>query len=241
MKLELMHDFELLAPSTVISNNLAVKKKNSEHMIPNNATTTTTSTTTAANIQAQDAQFLNRLINLSLNANNINGSKSSSSSASSSDVESECSLSSSSSSPHSSSCSYSSSSSLKTIDRDEDEYEEESNCLSETSHVSPVHASEATCNKELNHSENAHKYSTIFSLKEHPLYRIQEKIRSGGFGDVYKGMRKTDNLPIAIKVIEKKKIVSWTRNEVCALSYLLFEKKKLTPENRIKPMPILTF
>jgi serine/threonine protein kinase len=60
-------------------------------------------------------------------------------------------------------------------------------------------------------------------LKEHPLYRIQEKIRSGGFGDVYKGIRKTDNMPIAIKVIEKKKIVSWTTNEVSILLVLLFE------------------
>ena len=53
-------------------------------------------------------------------------------------------------------------------------------------------------------------YSTITSLKGHPLYKMQDKIRSGGFGDVYKGTRKYDQLPIAIKIISKKKISSWT-------------------------------
>lgn len=102
--------------------------------------------------------------------------------------------------------------------------------FSSTSH-SPPHSSSSSCCSSLSSTEesddsssfntntnknesSSHNYSTIFSLKEHPLYRIQEKIRSGGFGDVYKGIRKTDNMPIAIKVIEKKKIVSWTTNEV---------------------------
>lgn len=55
-------------------------------------------------------------------------------------------------------------------------------------------------------------YSTITTLKGHPYYKIQDKIRSGGFGDVFKGTRKYDDLPIAIKIISKKKITSWTVN-----------------------------
>lgn len=61
-----------------------------------------------------------------------------------------------------------------------------------------------------NSSSTNPSYSTITSLKGHPFYKIQEKIRSGGFGDVYKGTRKYDQLPIAIKIISKKKINSWT-------------------------------
>lgn len=57
-----------------------------------------------------------------------------------------------------------------------------------------------------------HQYSTITSLKCHSLYKIQEKIRSGGFGDVFKGVRKIDLAPIAIKIIRKEKINSWTLN-----------------------------
>jgi hypothetical protein len=51
--------------------------------------------------------------------------------------------------------------------------------------------------------------STITSIRSHPLYIFQDKIRSGGFGDVYKGTRRGDNTPIAIKVIRKDKITSW--------------------------------
>ena len=54
-------------------------------------------------------------------------------------------------------------------------------------------------------------YSTISSIKGHPLYKIQEKIRTGGFGDVYKGTRKLDNTPIAIKIINKEKITTWSK------------------------------
>ena len=54
-------------------------------------------------------------------------------------------------------------------------------------------------------------YSTISSIKGHPLYKIQEKIRTGGFGDVYKGTRKIDNTPIAIKIINKEKITTWSK------------------------------
>ncbi len=41
------------------------------------------------------------------------------------------------------------------------------------------------------------------------LYKIQEKIRSGGFGVVFKGQRRIDNFPIAIKFIRKDKINLW--------------------------------
>lgn len=45
-------------------------------------------------------------------------------------------------------------------------------------------------------------------------YLKQEKIRSGGFGDVFKGLRKSDNLPIAIKIIQKDKITLWNDTEI---------------------------
>ena len=64
-------------------------------------------------------------------------------------------------------------------------------------------------------------YSTITSLKCHPLYKIQEKIRSGGFGDVYKGMRRSDNTPIAIKIVSKKKINSWRQQVTNIIKELL--------------------
>jgi len=41
------------------------------------------------------------------------------------------------------------------------------------------------------------------------LYKIQEKIRSGGFGVVFKGQRRIDKLPIAVKFISKEKISLW--------------------------------
>lgn len=65
-------------------------------------------------------------------------------------------------------------------------------------------------------SESSNKsppqYSTLTALQSHALYKIQDKIRSGGFGDVYKGVRKPDHAPIAIKIIQKKNISSWTLN-----------------------------
>ncbi|RNA22339.1 serine threonine- kinase pim-1-like [Brachionus plicatilis] len=60
------------------------------------------------------------------------------------------------------------------------------------------------------HEQPTHTYSTLTSLKCHSLYTIQRKIRSGGFGDVYQGTRKLDNFPIAVKIIKKDKINSWT-------------------------------
>jgi tRNA A-37 threonylcarbamoyl transferase component Bud32 len=93
----------------------------------------------------------------------------------------------------------------------ESDFSESSSSLSSSSSSNPVKESDSDSPESSNNQAKGEaKYSTIFSLKEHPLYRIQEKIRSGGFGDVYKGVRKTDNMPIAIKVLEKKKIVSWT-------------------------------
>lgn len=46
------------------------------------------------------------------------------------------------------------------------------------------------------------------------LYKIQEKIRSGGFGVVYKGVRRIDNLPIAVKIIRKDKISLWNDTSI---------------------------
>jgi hypothetical protein len=42
-------------------------------------------------------------------------------------------------------------------------------------------------------------------------YKIISKLRSGGFGDVYRGRRCFDNLAIALKVIQKVKIKKWTK------------------------------
>ena len=55
-------------------------------------------------------------------------------------------------------------------------------------------------------------YSSISPIESSSylkLYKIQEKIRSGGFGVVFKGQRRIDNLPIAIKFIRKDKINLW--------------------------------
>ena len=41
-------------------------------------------------------------------------------------------------------------------------------------------------------------------------YKITEKIGSGGFGYVYKGIRLKDNFAVAVKVINKQKIDNWT-------------------------------
>jgi hypothetical protein len=87
-------------------------------------------------------------------------------------------------------------------------------------HQSPQHSNSPTFTASF--SENSSKsssgnsdqtrtvYTTVTTLRGHPDYKMHEKIRSGGFGDVYRGTRKSDDLPIAIKIIGKKKISSWT-------------------------------
>lgn len=37
-------------------------------------------------------------------------------------------------------------------------------------------------------------------------YLIAHKIASGGFGDVYAGVRKKDGMPVALKVVPKKRM-----------------------------------
>lgn len=62
-------------------------------------------------------------------------------------------------------------------------------------------------------SSSISTHGTISSVEANSyirLYKIQEKIRSGGFGVVFKGVRRFDNLPIAIKIIRKDKITLWT-------------------------------
>jgi len=57
------------------------------------------------------------------------------------------------------------------------------------------------------------EHTSISPIKSNSLYQIQEKIRSGGFGDVFKGQRRLDGLPIAIKVIRKEKIYYWSEQD----------------------------
>ncbi|KAI8781752.1 serine/threonine-protein kinase pim-1 [Biomphalaria glabrata] len=42
-------------------------------------------------------------------------------------------------------------------------------------------------------------------------YKVLEHLGAGGFGTVYSGIRKRDSLQVAIKVIAKKKVSSWTK------------------------------
>jgi serine/threonine protein kinase len=89
----------------------------------------------------------------------------------------------------------------------EDEEEESSCTLGEPPSLQPPPAQQEAAT-----TPPQQQYTTLTALKCHALYKIQEKIRSGGFGDVYKGVRKIDHSPIAIKIIRKDKINSWTLN-----------------------------
>jgi len=51
------------------------------------------------------------------------------------------------------------------------------------------------------------------NMNKHELYEIHSKIRSGGFGVVFKGIRKHDNLEVAIKIIRKKSIQLWSGSD----------------------------
>ena len=92
----------------------------------------------------------------------------------------------------------------------EDEEEESSCTLGEPPSLQPPQPPPAQ--QEAETTPPQQQYTTLTALKCHALYKIQEKIRSGGFGDVYKGVRKIDHAPIAIKIIRKDKINSWTLN-----------------------------
>lgn len=101
-------------------------------------------------------------------------------------------------------------SSSSSINQDFLDRKDKSCNYSSNNSIDPNSLSSSSPVNNLNYNEKS--YTTITSLKCHSLYKIQQKIRSGGFGDVYKGTRKIDNLPIAVKIIRKDKINSWTIN-----------------------------
>jgi serine/threonine protein kinase len=60
------------------------------------------------------------------------------------------------------------------------------------------------------YSKYEESFSTSTITSQSPIYKVFEKIRSGGFGDVYKGIRRKDNYAVAVKIIKKEKINTWT-------------------------------
>lgn len=55
--------------------------------------------------------------------------------------------------------------------------------------------------------------SLIIERTKSVIYEINEVNKNGGFGVVYIGTRCSDNLPIAIKVINKTKVPKWTQTD----------------------------
>ena len=53
--------------------------------------------------------------------------------------------------------------------------------------------------------------SMITERSKNEIYEIKEVNKNGGFGVIYIGTRCKDNLPIAIKVINKNKVPKWTQ------------------------------
>ena len=53
--------------------------------------------------------------------------------------------------------------------------------------------------------------SLVTERTRNEIYEIKEINKNGGFGVIYIGTRCSDNLPIAIKVINKNKVTKWTQ------------------------------
>lgn len=84
----------------------------------------------------------------------------------------------------------------------------------EATGVSQLDCSSGSLSSALNRTVGQIESSEAFFQVKNRLYERGEEIRSGGFGVVYKGVRRNDNLPIAIKEIPKNKITLW--NDVSA-------------------------
>ena len=95
-----------------------------------------------------------------------------------------------------------------------------STSLSNNTKNTPTSSNNNSQTRSSNNEFSVNNLTAISPIKLNTKYKIQDKIRSGGFGEVFKGRRIIDNLPIAIKIIKKEKISSWTETVIFYLNHL---------------------